>query len=46
VMGFCFMVAGAIALFTSPATNDLLMAAAFGGLHIVFGIPIARRHGG
>ena len=46
VMGFCFMVAGAIALFTSPATNDILMAAAFGGLHIVFGIPIARRHGG
>ena len=46
VMGFCFMVAGAIALFTSPATNDFLMAAAFGGLHIVFGIPIARRHGG
>ena len=46
VMGFCFMVAGAIALFTPPATNDILMAAAFGGLHIVFGIPIARRHGG
>ena len=46
VMGLCFMVAGAIALFTSPATNDFLMAAAFGGLHIVFGIPIARRHGG
>ncbi|MGI8618049.1 MAG: hypothetical protein ACR2L6_03040 [Gemmatimonadaceae bacterium] len=46
VMGFCFMLAGAIALFTPPATNDILMAAAFGGLHIVFGIPIARRHGG
>lgn len=46
VMGFCFMIAGAIALFTPPATNDILMAAAFGGLHIVFGIPIARRHGG
>ena len=46
VMGFCFMLAGAIALFTPPATSDILMAAAFGGLHIVFGIPIARRHGG
>lgn len=46
VMGFCFMIAGAIALFTPPATNDILMAAAFGGLHIVFGIPIAKRHGG
>ena len=46
VMGLCFMVAGAIALFTPPTTNDFLMAAAFGGLHIAFGIPIARRHGG
>jgi len=46
VMGLCFMVAGAIALFTPPITNDFLMAAAFGGLHIAFGIPIARRHGG
>lgn len=46
VMGFCFMVAGAIALFTPEWTNDVLMAAAFGGLHIAFGIPIARRHGG
>jgi hypothetical protein len=46
VMGFCFMVAGAIALFTPEWTNDVLMASAFGGLHIAFGIPIARRHGG
>ena len=46
VMGLCFMVAGAIALFTPPITNEFLMAAAFGGLHIAFGIPIARRHGG
>ncbi|MDQ3516289.1 MAG: hypothetical protein M3403_05890 [Gemmatimonadota bacterium] len=46
VMGLCFMVAGAIALFTPPTMNDFLMAAAFGGLHIAFGIPIARRHGG
>ncbi len=46
VMGVCFMVAGAIALFTPPLANDFLMAAAFGGLHIAFGVPIARRHGG
>jgi hypothetical protein len=46
VMGFCFMLAGTIALFTPPSWNDWIMAAAFGGLHIGFGIPIARRHGG
>jgi hypothetical protein len=46
VMGFCFMLAGTIALFTPPSWNDWIMAAAFGGLHIGFGIPIAVRHGG
>ncbi|MFN2636006.1 MAG: hypothetical protein ABR585_03135 [Gemmatimonadaceae bacterium] len=46
VMGFCFMLAGTIALFAPPMWNDWIMAAAFGGLHIGFGIPIARRHGG
>ncbi|MFL5464575.1 MAG: hypothetical protein ACJ8AB_02605 [Gemmatimonadaceae bacterium] len=46
VMGICFMLAGTIALFTPPTWNDWIMAAAFGGLHIAFGIPIARRHGG
>jgi hypothetical protein len=46
VMGICFMFAGTIALFTPTSWNDWIMAAAFGGLHIGFGIPIARRHGG
>ncbi len=46
VMGFCFMLAGTIALFTPPSWNGWIMATAFGGLHIGFGIPIARRHGG
>ena len=46
VMGFCFMVAGIIALFAPPAWNNWIMAVAFGGLHVGFGIPIARRHGG
>jgi hypothetical protein len=46
VMGICFMLAGTLALFTPPAWNDWIMAVAFGGLHIAFGIPIARRHGG
>jgi hypothetical protein len=46
VMGMCFMLAGTLALFTPTSWNDWIMAAAFGGLHIGFGIPIARRHGG
>jgi hypothetical protein len=46
VMGFCFMVAGVLALFTPVSWHDWIMGAAFGGLHILFGIPIARRHGG
>jgi hypothetical protein len=46
VMGICFMVAGMLAVFTPPSWNDWIMAAAFGGLHMGFGIPIARRHGG
>ena len=46
VMGICFMLAGTLALFTPTSWNDWIMAAAFGGLHIGFGIPVARRHGG
>jgi hypothetical protein len=46
VMGFCFMVAGIVALFAPAGWSNWIMAAAFGGLHIGFGIPIARRHGG
>jgi hypothetical protein len=46
VMGICFMLAGTLAVFAPTTWNDWIMAAAFGGLHIAFGIPIARRHGG
>jgi hypothetical protein len=45
VMGGAFIAAGALALFT-PAWNTALMIAGFGALHIVFGVFIARRHGG
>jgi hypothetical protein len=46
VMGLCFMLLGAIALFAPASWRNYLMAAGFGGLHIIFGIIIARRHGG
>ena len=41
-----FMVLGVFALIPMPALGDLWMAAGFGGLHILFGVTIARRHGG
>ncbi len=46
VMGICFMALGAIALIAPAQWNNYFLAAGFGGLHIVFGIVIARRHGG
>ena len=46
VMGLCFMIVGAVALFCPAAWANYVMAAGFGGLHIIFGIIIARRHGG
>jgi hypothetical protein len=46
VMGLCFMALGILALGAPVAYGNWFMAAGFGGLHIVFGIIIARRHGG
>jgi hypothetical protein len=46
VMGICFMVLGVFALLVMPAAGDLWMAAGFGGLQVLFGTTIARRHGG
>ncbi len=46
VMGLAFMGLGALALVAPPSFRDLLMAAGFGGLHLLFGAFIAWRHGG
>lgn len=46
VMGACFIVLGAAALFVPPALGNWFMAAGFGGLHIIFGAIIARKYGG
>jgi hypothetical protein len=46
VMGLCFMLAGALALLAPADAGDWFMAGGFGGLQVLFGILIARRHGG
>ena len=46
IMGLCFMALGATAFLAPAAYANWLMAAGFGGLHIVFGVIIARRYGG
>ncbi len=45
LQGLCFLALGAAALIV-PSAGDFLLAAGFGGVHIVFGIVIARRYGG
>jgi hypothetical protein len=46
VMGMAFMALGAVALVAPASWGNALLAAGFGGLHVLFGIVIARRHGG
>jgi hypothetical protein len=46
VMGAAFMILGAVALIAPPSWVTLLLIAGFGCLHIMFGLWIARRHGG
>jgi hypothetical protein len=46
VMGAGFALAGVAALLAPSTWANALMAIGFGGLHIVFGLIIARRYGG
>ena len=50
LMGACFMAVGAAALWWPgagiPLGGDALLAAGFGGLHIIFGTIIAVKYGG
>jgi hypothetical protein len=46
VMGLCFMATGALAVVAPAAWANYFLAVGFGGLHILFGFLIARRHGG
>ena len=46
VMGLLFMTFGVAAFLAPAAWGNVFMAAGFGGLHIGFGLVIARRYGG
>lgn len=46
VMGLGFMALGAVALFAPASWGNAFLAAGFGGLNLLFGLYIAKRHGG
>jgi hypothetical protein len=46
LLGVVFMALGIVALATPPAWGNVWLGVGFGGLQLVFGLYIARRHGG
>lgn len=46
MMGVGFMLLGALAALVPLGASNILLGAGFGGLHIIFGLIIARRYGG
>lgn len=46
VMGLCFMATGACAAVCPAPWGNAFLTFGFGGLHVIFGAVIARRHGG
>ena len=46
VLGFCFLATGVATLAAPTSWGNPIMAATFGGLHLIFGVVIARRYGG
>jgi len=44
--GVGFMILGSVALFAPLEWRDWIMGLGFGGLHLLFGVIIARRYGG
>lgn len=46
LMGLAFMALGTVALFIPLAWGNVLLGAGFGGLHVGFGLIIAKHYGG
>jgi hypothetical protein len=46
MMGLCFMFVGALSLLAPAGWGDIFLTLGFGGLHVAFGVVIARRYGG
>jgi hypothetical protein len=46
IMGWFFIVFGAVAFFIPAGFGNSMMALSFGLLHVVFGLIIAKKYGG